>query len=70
MFLACDMLYICIILLCGKRCGGRCEVGSVTGYASGDAEVVDVAIEIVTLKYISTNGVIHRCECSSVNGSG
>ena len=64
------MLYICIVLLYGKRCGRRCKVGSVSGQAPGDAEVVDVTVEIVTLKYISTNGIIHRCECSSVNGSG
>lgn len=64
------MLYICIVLLCGKRRGGRREVGSVTSVSPSDAQVVDVAIEIVTLKYISTNGIIHRCECSGVNGSG
>ena len=64
------MLYICIVLLCGKRRGRCCKVGSISGQAPGDAKIVDVAIEIVTLKYISTNGIIHRCECSSVNGSG
>ena len=70
MFLACDMLYICIVLLCGKRRGRRGKVGGVTGYAPGDAKIVDVTVETVTLEYISTYGVIHRCESSGINGSG